>query len=187
MHEILSFSSREALFNRLSALFFMTASVYFIGLFSSNTHSLLRCSLLSLIWCSLAQQKQQIVKMRSWRTRRRLRLCVCAELPVRGAAPHPHPHPRVARAAASPVPRRTSAETESQRRQGPSGPRASCARARQRQRPQGRAEPTQCPLPSAMYKFGWAQCVDLSCCSSRRPLPPIIHVLQGSASGVEAC
>jgi len=93
----------------------MTASVYFIGLFSSNTHSLLRCSLLSLIWCSLAQQKQQIVKMRSWRTRRRLRLCVCAELPVRGAAPHPHPHPRVARAAASPVPRRTSAETESQR------------------------------------------------------------------------
>lgn len=33
LHEILAFSSREALFNRLSALFFMTASVSFYQAF----------------------------------------------------------------------------------------------------------------------------------------------------------
>lgn len=43
LHEMLAFSSREALFNRLSALFFMTASVSFYqAFFSSNTQSLLR-------------------------------------------------------------------------------------------------------------------------------------------------
>lgn len=68
----------------------------------------------------------------------------------------------------------------------PTGPEQAARRLGSTTDRRGRAEPMQCPLPSAINKFGRAQCWHLSCSSSSCPLPPVIHVLQGFASGTEA-
>lgn len=96
LHEILFFSSREALFNRLPAVFFMTASVYFTRLFSSNIQSLLQLSvllLLSLTWHTLASQKQEKKKIRCWRTSGQLKSCVCTQSWQCMVKPSHPPHP----------------------------------------------------------------------------------------------
>lgn len=73
-------SSRKALCNRLSALFFMTASVSFYQAFVPATYRAFCGSLWSWIWCSLAKLKQQIMKMRCWPASKGLRLSMSPEL-----------------------------------------------------------------------------------------------------------
>lgn len=80
LHEILAFSSREALCNRLSALFFMTASVSFYQAFFPATDRAFCGLLWSWIWCSLAKLKQQIMKTICWPASKGLRLSTSAEL-----------------------------------------------------------------------------------------------------------
>lgn len=80
LHEILAFSSREPLFNRLPALFFMTASVSFYQAFFPATYRAFCVALLSWIWFSLAQLKQKIMKRRCWQASKGLRLSMSSEL-----------------------------------------------------------------------------------------------------------
>lgn len=133
LHEILSFSLREALFNRLSTLFFITASVYFIRLFSSNIQNLLQHLLSSLIWCSLAQQNQPIMKIRYRRTSKRSRLCVYAKLAACSAA-------------TSPSSAHHAGCGISQAMLHQCWPRAGCVWARQHRRPQGKSRTHAVPL-----------------------------------------
>lgn len=151
--------------------FFMTAYVYFIGLFSSNIQYLLQHLLLSLIWYSLVQQKQQIAKIRCWRTSKWLRPLMSAKLAPCSAATSPFSMHHC-----------TSMMIEVQHWWGSSWSQAGSVRADCKRR----AEPMWCPLPSAIAKFSWAQYWDLSCSSCSHPLPPIICVLQGFSSDMEA-
>lgn len=82
LHETFSFTQRQLyLAGFPSALFLLTASVYFVGLFSSNIENLLRRLPQRLVWCSLAQQKPHIMKIRCCQTSKLLRSLWHSETP----------------------------------------------------------------------------------------------------------